>query len=157
MISRILSVLAFASLASAASAQSAEIAASVTDDRGRPVADAVVVAIPAGGGLQLPARARANVVDQVDKEFIPKVQAVLVGTSISFPNNDNVRHHVYSFSAAKRFELPLYAGVPAEPVLFDKPGIVVDRVQHPRLDDRICLRFRVTLLREDRQGRQGDA
>ncbi|MGZ4983510.1 MAG: hypothetical protein ACXV9Q_05380, partial [Chthoniobacterales bacterium] len=34
------------------------------------------------------------------------------------------RHHVYSFSPAKRFELPLYAGIPAEPVLFDKEGIV---------------------------------
>ncbi len=36
-----------------------------------------------------------------------------------------MRHHVYSFSPAKRFELPLYAGVPAEPVVFDKPGVVV--------------------------------
>jgi len=125
MIRSILGALVFASMAAAASAQNAEITASVTDDEGRPVADAVVVAVPASGGLQVPARPRANVVDQVDKEFIPKVQAVLVGTSISFPNNDNVRHHVYSFSAAKRFELPLYAGVPAEPVLFDKPGVVV--------------------------------
>jgi hypothetical protein len=32
---------------------------------------------------------------------------------------------VYSFSPAKRFELPLYAGVPAEPIVFDKPGVVV--------------------------------
>jgi hypothetical protein len=34
---------------------------------------------------------------------------------------------VYSFSPAKRFELPLYAGVPAEPIVFDKPGVVVLR------------------------------
>jgi hypothetical protein len=32
---------------------------------------------------------------------------------------------VYPFSPAKRFELPLYAGAPAEPVVFDKPGVVV--------------------------------
>jgi plastocyanin len=125
MFARILLSLAFALMTLGASAQSAEIAVRVVDEQGRPVADAVVVAVPAAGGLQLPARPRADVVDQVDKEFIPKVQAILVGTSITFPNNDNVRHHVYSFSAAKRFELPLYAGVPAEPVLFDKPGIVV--------------------------------
>lgn len=43
---------------------------------------------------------------------------------VSFPNKDNVRHHVYSFSPARSFELPLYKGTPAEPVLFDKPGIV---------------------------------
>ena len=41
-----------------------------------------------------------------------------------FPNKDDVRHHVYSFSPAKRFELPLYAGTPAAPVVFDRPGIV---------------------------------
>jgi hypothetical protein len=44
---------------------------------------------------------------------------------VIFPNHDNVRHHVYSFSPAKRFELPLYAGVPAQPVVFDTPGVVV--------------------------------
>jgi hypothetical protein len=42
----------------------------------------------------------------------------------AFPNNDNIRHHVYSLSPAKKFELPLYAGVPAEPVTFDKEGFV---------------------------------
>ena len=46
-------------------------------------------------------------------------------TAVTFPNHDDVRHQVYSFSPAKRFELPLYAGVPAEPVVFDKPGVVV--------------------------------
>src|SRR6185437_16381930 len=101
-----------------------EIFATIVDDKGKPVADAVVVAVPADGGLRLPTR-RDAVVDQVDKEFTPKVNAILVGTPVIFPNHDNVRHHVYSFSPAKRFELPLYAGVPAEPVVFDKPGVVV--------------------------------
>jgi plastocyanin len=97
----------------AAHSQTAEIAATVTDEQGLPVADAVVVAVPSG------------VVDQIDKEFTPKVTAILVGTAVTFPNHDDVRHHVYSFSPAKRFELPLYAGVPAAPVVFDKPGVVV--------------------------------
>ena len=113
----------------AAHAQTAQIAATVTDEKGQPLADAVVVAVPADGNLRPPAKAgerpRAGVVDQVDKEFTPKVTAILVGTPVTFPNYDNVRHQVYSFSAAKRFELPLYAGVPAEPVVFDKPGVVV--------------------------------
>ena len=106
-------------------AQAAQIAATVDDDNGRPVPDAVVVAVPVDGLQALPERVPTSVVDQVDKEFVPKVLAVRVGTSVTFPNHDNVRHHVYSFSAAKRFELPLYAGVPAEPVIFDKPGVVV--------------------------------
>ena len=123
---RIATLLAVLLLApSAALAQTAEIAARVVDEQGRPVADAVVVAVPSDGSLRLPARPREGVVDQVDKEFTPKVTAILVGTSVSFPNNDNVRHQVYSFSPAKRFELPLYAGVPAQPVVFDKAGVVV--------------------------------
>jgi plastocyanin len=113
----------------AAHAQTAQIAVAVTDDNGQPVADAVVVAVPADGNPRPPAKAgerpRAGVVDQVDKEFTPKVTAILAGTAVTFPNHDNVRHQVYSFSPPKRFELPLYAGLPAEPVVFDKPGVVV--------------------------------
>jgi hypothetical protein len=52
------------------------------------------------------------------------VTAIQVGTSVTFPNRDSVRHDVYSLSPAKRFELPLYAGIPAEPVTFDKEGFV---------------------------------
>jgi plastocyanin len=98
---------------------------SVTDAQSRPVADAVVVAVPADPAIGASARPRAESLDQIDKEFVPKVKPVYVGSTVAFPNRDNVRHHVYSFSPAKRFELPLYAGVPAQPVLFDKAGVVV--------------------------------
>jgi plastocyanin len=113
-----------AALASAAAHADSEIVASVVDAAGKPVADAVVVAVPVDGAMKLPPRHDA-VIDQVDKEFTPKVSAILVGTPVLFPNHDNVRHQVYSFSKAKRFELPLYAGVPAQPVVFDAPGVVV--------------------------------
>jgi hypothetical protein len=53
------------------------------------------------------------------------VSAVRVGTAVRFPNQDNIRHHVYSFSPAKKFELPLYKGSEAAPVVFDRPGLVV--------------------------------
>ena len=122
------SVLLYATMVLAigvARAQTAGIAASVSDEAGRPVEDAVVVAVPTDGGVRVPPRPREGIVDQIDQEFTPKVTAVLVGTPIRFPNHDNVRHQVYSFSPAKRFELPLYAGVPARPVVFDKPGVVV--------------------------------
>ena len=121
---RILFGLALIALAGNAALAQNEIVATVVDDKGNPVADAVVVAVPADGAMRLPAR-RDAVVDQVNKEFTPKVNAILVGTPVIFPNHDNVRHHVYSFSPAKRFELPLYAGVPAQPVVFDTPGVVV--------------------------------
>src|SRR5438034_7286053 len=111
--------------AAQAAAQTSEIAASVNDDKGKPVADAIVVAVPADGVIRPPARAREAIVDQINREFEPKVTAVLAGTAVIFPNHDDVRHQVYSFSPAKRFELPLYAGVPSGPVVFDKPGVVV--------------------------------
>ena len=111
--------------AAAAHAQTSEIVAQVTDSRGKPVVDAVVVAVPADVNARTATRSREAVVDQIDKEFVPRVMAIFVGTTVRFPNHDDVRHHVYSFSPAKRFELPLYSGVPAQPVLFDKPGVVV--------------------------------
>jgi plastocyanin len=69
-------------------------------------------------------RQQVIVIDQQHKQFVPYVTAVQVGTAILFPNKDNIRHHVYSLSPAKKFELPLYTGIPAAPVLFDKEGFV---------------------------------
>jgi plastocyanin len=92
----------------------------VKDDKGGPGSDAVAYAVGAASS----APKKHAVVDQRDKQFIPYVTAVQVGTAVIFPNSDNIRHHVYSFSPAKKFELPLYSGVPAEPVVFDKVGFV---------------------------------
>jgi hypothetical protein len=50
---------------------------------------------------------------------------IRTGTDVSFPNSDQVLHHVYSFSPAKVFELPLYKGVLPSPIRFDREGIVV--------------------------------
>lgn len=96
----------------------------VTDVAGRPLADAVLWVESAA------ARAAVRPLDGVEvmqqnKRFVPEVAVVTVGTAVSFPNRDTVRHHVYSFSPAKRFELKLYVGTPEQPVLFDKPGIAV--------------------------------
>jgi plastocyanin len=112
-------------LATAASAQVGTLAVAITTPAGEPVADAVVVAVPNDPASMPPAKPRAEQLEQIDKEFVPKVKPVFVGSTVSFPNKDTVRHHVYSFSPAKRFELPLYAGVPSQPVLFDKAGVVV--------------------------------
>lgn len=95
----------------------------VADNTGTPVADAIVYAEPnTSASITKPTTVD---IQQKDRKFIPLVSAVQVGTSINFPNNDTVRHHVYSFSPAKSFELKLYAGKPELPVVFDKAGTVV--------------------------------
>ncbi len=89
---------------------------------GSPVVDAVVTLQgPAG----LPVGALKADMDQRGQRFAPHVLVVHTGTQVRFPNSDNIRHQVYSFSTAKRFELRLYEGTPAAPLLFDKPGVVV--------------------------------
>jgi ADP-ribose pyrophosphatase YjhB (NUDIX family) len=60
----------------------------------------------------------------VDREFVPFVSVVQVGTVVSFPNRDPILHHVYSFSAAKSFEIKLYSGKSPQEITFDKPGVV---------------------------------
>lgn len=64
------------------------------------------------------------IMDQQNKQFAPYVLAVPSGGKVAFPNSDSIKHHVYSFSAAKPFELKLYQGVSHQPLVFDKPGVV---------------------------------
>lgn len=98
----------------------------VATSKGEPVADAVVFLTPASPPLAAPTAPPAPVViAQSGQEYHPYVTAVLVGTSVEFPNRDNVQHHLYSVSPAKRFEKPLYQSGSSEVVLFDKPGVVV--------------------------------
>ena len=107
----------------ASAACGGDLRAKVVDQNGKPVDDAVVSARPLGAAPL--AKPGDEVVDQVDKEFVPHVKPVVVGSRVHFPNNDNVRHEVYSFSPAKRFQLPLYSGGATPPsVVFDKPGVV---------------------------------
>ena len=94
----------------------------VIDDQGKPIAGAVVfVQEPLSDGAS---GKQTAIMDQFNKTFIPAVLPVVVGTQVRFPNRDQIRHHVYSFSRTKRFELPLYRGEEAPPVTFDKPGVV---------------------------------
>ena len=95
--------------------------ARVINQDGEPVADAVVYFPEVRGE---PEATPTAVVDQEDKEFIPYVTVVRAGTEVDFPNRDNIRHHVYSFSESKSFELPLYKGRSANPVIFEQTGVV---------------------------------
>ena len=105
-------------------AMAATLQVQVSDNAGKPLADAIVF-------LESPAARAASKplpkvdVAQVAKQFDPQVSVVPVGTAVHFPNRDTVRHHVYSFSPVKTFELKLYAGTEANPVVFDRSGIAV--------------------------------
>ena len=122
---KLLAAAGFAFLWAAAPACAAELHVLVKDQRGRPVADAVVLATAMDPKSAPRAKSPIDAVDQVDKQFVPYVNQVFVGSKVRFPNSDHIRHQVYSFSPAKKFELPLYGGTDAPPVIFDKPGVVV--------------------------------
>lgn len=89
---------------------------------GQPLANAALLIESKKVSVQVPEA--SAVVDQVDKQFTPTVSAVEPGTDVVFPNSDNIRHHVYSFSEAKNFELKLYSDKEKPSVNFDKAGIV---------------------------------
>jgi plastocyanin len=88
---------------------------------GRP--DRVVASLHSESAAQA-SQPRQAVMDQRNRHFEPDLLVVTVGSSVSFPNSDNIRHHVYSFSPARRFELALYSGTPSIPIEFPHPGIV---------------------------------
>ena len=119
----VLSLLATPLLASTlATAGALEV--TLIDKAGKPIADAVVEIVAPAAPLPANVPMTASM-DQIDKEFVSPLLAVVVGTRVSFPNKDNIHHHVYSFSEAKTFELPLWTGNNSKSVLLDKPGIVV--------------------------------
>jgi len=110
---------------SASNATAADLMVQVKTTAGVPVADAVVTVYPASGGDQGPIHFDWPMqMSQQNIEFHPFVLIVPVGALVSFPNFDNVRHHVYSFSPTHQFELKLYGRDQTRSVKFDKAGIV---------------------------------
>lgn len=64
------------------------------------------------------------VMDQRHETFVPHVLAVMVGTTVDFPNSDGTFHNVFSLSRARRFDLGRYAAGRSKSVRFDRPGVV---------------------------------
>ena len=116
-------LIAAALLALPTTALGADARVQVMDEQQVGLTNVVVIIEPEGVPLAGAQGAVAQI-DQIDRQFVPHVQVVQTNTLVNFPNLDDIRHHVFSFSEAKRFELPLYKGTPAEPVLFDRGGIV---------------------------------
>ena len=98
-----------------------DVQVSAKDQTGPPIEGAVIWAEVARAGA--PAPMRTEIV-QKNRQFIPPVTVVPVGSLVRFPNWDNVQHHVYSFSAAKTFDIPLYIGESPKVIEFSSPGIV---------------------------------
>jgi plastocyanin len=117
-------VLALAALCIAPHGRAATLEVSVTDEDGRPV-ERVAVNVKALTPPATAPRTPTAVMDQHDHRFVPHMLIVQAGTSVLFPNNDDVSHHVYSFSKVKTFELGLYKGETHPPIDFNEPGIVV--------------------------------
>jgi plastocyanin len=119
---RSLVVLAAVAFLGAFDAIGAGFEAAIRSPAGEPVEDAAVVLEPVSAKVPQP-KAQASI-EQRNREFVPYMTIVQKGAAVNFPNRDNFKHHVYSFSPAKTFEIKLYAGQPANPVVFDKSGEV---------------------------------
>ncbi len=109
-------------LTGAASAGSLRV--QVLDSAGKPL-EGAVVSLVSDAARRAVRPLPEQEIAQENKQFVPAVRVVTVGTLVRFPNRDSVRHHVYSFSPAQKFEIKLYAGTPAAPVRFDQPGVAV--------------------------------
>jgi plastocyanin len=106
-----------------AAAPAATLVITVHAPDGRTVPGAVVTARPLDAAARKPAPVHA-LMDQVSRTFVPDLLVIPVGSTVTFPNSDSVSHQIYSFSPAKRFQLPLYHGTPYPPVRFEQAGVV---------------------------------
>ncbi|MDX1562647.1 MAG: methylamine utilization protein [Gammaproteobacteria bacterium] len=104
-----------------------QLEVTVLDHLGQPVPEIAVYAEVNGGPMPSPQNGleRASVtMNQRDLAFSPHILIVTTGTAVTFPNDDDVRHHVYSFSPTKQLNLTIDSGDTHEPRTFDVPGIV---------------------------------
>lgn len=117
---------------------------------GKPTMDAVVsVEGPGSDQLKTP----KAVMDQRDLKFIPRVMAVLAGTTVEFPNNDKTWHNVFSKSEAKRFDLGLYPAGETRSVTFDKAGVarILCNV-HPNMEAFVVVKSHPYFAAPDERG-----
>lgn len=105
-------------------ANAADLDVQVVGADGAPVRGAVVTVRLVGQPTPRPRPGPPVMIDQQDIQFHPFITTVPIGSSVMFMNHDAVRHHVYSFSSAKKFELKLTGKQENRAVVFDKAGIV---------------------------------
>lgn len=110
--------------AAIAPAGAAEIAITVIDQNGKPAGDAVISLWPVDKGRVPPDPApKAHMIDQSNEAFVPFVTVMRRGDTLVFRNSDRTRHHVYSFSPVKPFQLVLNPSETSQALKFDQSGI----------------------------------
>ena len=132
-------VIATATTLHVAVASGATLRVVVSDARGTALPDAVVSLRLQAAATTIRAGARDAaptvrprlvmptepvVIEQLDREFVPRVTVVPVGARVSLPNKDAVPHSVYSFSLAKPFEFDVYVGASPQVLTLDKAGVI---------------------------------
>lgn len=120
----ILRILALSAVLLASPCWAGDVRIHVTDERGRPVVDAVAtihVERPPPGPIRFAWPMR---IAQRNMQFDPFVLIAPAGAAVAFPNLDDVRHQVYSFSEAGPFELRLYGHDETRSVQFRNVGVV---------------------------------
>ena len=75
-------------------------------------------------GRTYPVPEKRPLLDQRDLQFHPQVLPILLGTTVDFPNRDNLFHNVFSYSKTKLFDLGRYPKDDSRSVTFDRPGVV---------------------------------
>ena len=63
-------------------------------------------------------------ITQADEDFAPHVLPVLRGSTVEFPNDDDIYHNVFSFSGPASFDLGRYPRGESKSVRFDRAGVV---------------------------------
>jgi plastocyanin len=92
---------------------------------GRPASGAFgLITLEPADGKWRPRTAKHVVLEQRNREFLPHVMAISVGSTVEFPNFDPVFHNVFSTSPASPFDLGLYRAGEAREFTFPKEGIV---------------------------------
>ncbi len=100
------------------------LAFQVVDQRGLPMQGAVVeIARPAGDSRPVAFAPRYGMA-QRNIAFLPGTLLVPAGTTVAFPNLDTVRHSIYSFSKAGRFQIDLYGHDETRSHEFSVPGSI---------------------------------
>lgn len=132
-------------------ASAAPVTVQLRNAAGQPVPGAAVAVEVKGRPARAPA-AKAEI-GQRERQFTPQLLIVQTGTSVSFPNFDTVRHHVYSISPIKVIDIKLYSGTPAEPIVFDKPGVAALGCNiHDRMSAHVVVVDTPTFARTDGKG-----
>ena len=87
----------------------------------------VYLEVPAGAKYAAPEKPVQVITKRISQKgamFSPHVLPILAGTTVEWPNNDDILHNVFSVSEAKDFDLGLYKAPETKSVTFDKPGRV---------------------------------